>query len=56
VQLSKSVAYLGEHIEYIVRTRGGRSLSVFGSRRDRYVPGATVSLRIDTAEATLWAP
>jgi ABC-type Fe3+/spermidine/putrescine transport system ATPase subunit len=52
----ESVAYLGEHIEYAVRTSGGKSLHVFGSRRERYDPGATVSLRVDTSEATLWAP
>jgi ABC-type Fe3+/spermidine/putrescine transport system ATPase subunit len=52
----ESVAYLGEHIEYAVRTAGGRSLNVFGSRRERYDPGATVSLLVDTTEATLWAP
>jgi ABC-type Fe3+/spermidine/putrescine transport system ATPase subunit len=52
----ESVAYLGEHIEYGVRTSGGKALHVFGSRRDRYDPGAAVSLRVDTTEATLWAP
>jgi ABC-type Fe3+/spermidine/putrescine transport system ATPase subunit len=52
----ESVAYLGEHIEYAVRTAGGRSLNVFGSRRERYDPGTTVSLLVDTTEATLWAP
>jgi ABC-type Fe3+/spermidine/putrescine transport system ATPase subunit len=52
----ETVAYLGEHIEYAVRTTGGRSLLVFGSRRERYDPGATVRLHVDTSEATLWAP
>jgi ABC-type Fe3+/spermidine/putrescine transport system ATPase subunit len=51
----ESVAYLGEHIEYGVRTSGGKALHVFGTRRDRYEPGACVSLRVDTSEATLWA-
>jgi ABC-type Fe3+/spermidine/putrescine transport system ATPase subunit len=52
----ESVAYLGENIEYAVRTVGGRSLRIFGSRRDRYDAGASVSLHVDTSEATLWAP
>jgi ABC-type Fe3+/spermidine/putrescine transport system ATPase subunit len=52
----ESAAYLGEHIEYAVRTVGGRLLLVLGSRRERVEPGATVSLRIDTSEATFWAP
>ena len=52
----ESTAYLGEHIEYTVRTVGGRQLLVLGSRRARFEPGATVSLRIDTSEATFWAP
>ena len=52
----ESVAYLGENIEYGVRTVGGRTLRIFGSRRDRYDAGATVSLHVDTSEATLWAP
>jgi ABC-type Fe3+/spermidine/putrescine transport system ATPase subunit len=52
----ESAAYLGEHIEYGVRTVGGRLLLVLGSRRERVEPGATVSLRIDTSEATFWAP
>jgi hypothetical protein len=52
----ESAAYLGEHVEYAVRTEGGRTLHVFGPRRERYEPGAPVSLHIDTSEATLWAP
>jgi ABC-type Fe3+/spermidine/putrescine transport system ATPase subunit len=52
----ESVAYLGENIEYGVRTVGGRTLRIFGSRRDRYDAGASVSLHVDTSEATLWAP
>ena len=52
----ESTAYLGEHIEYTVRTAGGRQLLVLGSRRERLEPGATLSLRIDTTEATFWAP
>jgi ABC-type Fe3+/spermidine/putrescine transport system ATPase subunit len=50
----ETVAYLGEHIEYAVRTTGGRSLLVIGSRRERYAAGATVRLHVDTSEATLW--
>jgi ABC-type Fe3+/spermidine/putrescine transport system ATPase subunit len=52
----ESVAYLGEQIEYAVRTTGGKAMRVFGSRRERYEPGATISLRVDTSEATLWGP
>ncbi|MCA1645847.1 MAG: TOBE domain-containing protein, partial [Chloroflexi bacterium] len=52
----ETAAYLGEHIEYAVRTVGGRLLLVLGPRRERVEPGATVSLRIDTTEATFWAP
>ena len=51
-----SAAYLGEHIEYTVRTPGGRQLLVLGSRRERFEPGAPVTLRIDTTEATFWTP
>ena len=51
----ESSAYLGEHIEYSVRTAGGRSLVVISSRRQRYAVGAQVGLRVDTSEATLWA-
>jgi ABC-type Fe3+/spermidine/putrescine transport system ATPase subunit len=52
----ESVTYLGEHIEYAVRTVGGRLLLVLGSRRERVETGATVSLHIDTTEATFWTP
>jgi len=52
----ETATYLGEHIEYAVRTVGGRLLLVLGSRRERAEPGATVSLHIDTSEATFWAP
>jgi ABC-type Fe3+/spermidine/putrescine transport system ATPase subunit len=51
----ESAAYLGEHIEYTVRTLGGRQLLVLGSRRERFEPGAAVTLRIDTTEATFWS-
>jgi ABC-type Fe3+/spermidine/putrescine transport system ATPase subunit len=50
----EQAAYLGEHVEYTVRTQGGRQLHVFGPRRERYDPGALVSLEVDTSEATLW--
>ncbi|HEX8969033.1 MAG TPA: ABC transporter ATP-binding protein [Chloroflexota bacterium] len=50
----ETAAYLGERIEYGVRTAGGKSLMVFGSRRERYDPGAVIGLRVDTSEATLW--
>ena len=52
----ESAAYMGEHIEYAVRTVGGRLLLVLGQRRERVEPGAAVTLRIDTSEATFWAP
>ena len=52
----ESAAYMGEHIEYAVRTVGGRLLLVLGPRRERVEPGAAVTLRIDTSEATFWAP
>jgi ABC-type Fe3+/spermidine/putrescine transport system ATPase subunit len=51
----ESAAYLGERIEYGVRTAGGRSMLVVSSRQNRYEPGAMVGLRVDTSEATLWA-
>ena len=44
----------GERIEYEVRTAAGRSLVVFGSRRDRHAVGATVSLCVDSREVTVW--
>jgi ABC-type Fe3+/spermidine/putrescine transport system ATPase subunit len=51
----ETAAYLGEHIEYAVRTAGGKSLVVLSSRRQRFDAGAQVGLRVDTSEATLWA-
>jgi ABC-type Fe3+/spermidine/putrescine transport system ATPase subunit len=51
----ETVAYLGERIEYVVRTAGGRSFVVFSSRRDRYEVGDSVGLQVDTQEATVWA-
>jgi ABC-type Fe3+/spermidine/putrescine transport system ATPase subunit len=50
----ESAAYLGEHIEYGVRTAGGKSLLVLSPRRQRYEPGATVGLRVDTTQVTVW--
>jgi ABC-type Fe3+/spermidine/putrescine transport system ATPase subunit len=50
----ESVAYLGERIEYEVRTATGRPLVVFGSRRDRHAVGARVSLCVDCSEVTVW--
>ncbi len=50
----ETVAYLGERIEYAVRTAGGRSMLVVSPRHQFYEPGATVGLRIDTSEATVW--
>ena len=51
----ETVAYLGERVEYSVRTAGGRSFLVFSTRRERRQVGETVSLRIDTADATVWS-
>jgi ABC-type Fe3+/spermidine/putrescine transport system ATPase subunit len=51
----ETAAYLGEHIEYGVRTAGGQLLLVISPRRQRYDLGAPVSVRVDTSEATLWA-
>jgi ABC-type Fe3+/spermidine/putrescine transport system ATPase subunit len=51
----ESAAYLGERIEYGVRTAGGKSMLVVSTRQQRYEPGELVGLRVDTSEATLWA-
>jgi ABC-type Fe3+/spermidine/putrescine transport system ATPase subunit len=51
----ETAAYLGEHIEYGVRTAGGQLLLVLSPRRQRYDLGAPISVRVDTSEATLWA-
>jgi ABC-type Fe3+/spermidine/putrescine transport system ATPase subunit len=51
----ESAAYLGERIEYGVRTAGGKSMLVVSTRQQRYAPGTLVGLRVDTSEATLWA-
>jgi ABC-type Fe3+/spermidine/putrescine transport system ATPase subunit len=50
----ESAAYLGERVEYIVRTAGGRQFNVFGPRRGAFAAGDAVCLRIDTTEATFW--
>ncbi len=50
----ENAAYLGDRVEYTVRTTGGRAFTVFGPRREPYTIGAPVALHIDTAEATLW--
>ncbi len=50
----ETAAYLGERIEYVVRTAGGRSMLVISPRHQFYEPGAVVGLRVDTSEATLW--
>jgi ABC-type Fe3+/spermidine/putrescine transport system ATPase subunit len=50
------VAYLGERIEYAVRTSvGGRSFLVYSARRDRFPVGAQLDLVVDPSEATVWA-
>ena len=50
----ETAAYLGERIEYAVRTAGGRSMLVVSPRHQLYEPGSMVGLRVDTSEATLW--
>jgi ABC-type Fe3+/spermidine/putrescine transport system ATPase subunit len=50
----ETAAYLGERIEYGVRTAGGRSMLVVSPRHQWYEPGAQIGLRVDTSEATLW--
>jgi ABC-type Fe3+/spermidine/putrescine transport system ATPase subunit len=50
----ETAAYLGDRVEYAVRTVGGRSFTVFGPRREPHAIGASVALHIDTAGATLW--
>jgi ABC-type Fe3+/spermidine/putrescine transport system ATPase subunit len=50
----ESIAYLGERVEYAVRTRGGRVLGVFSSRHERHDVGDTISVCLDTREATFW--
>jgi iron(III) transport system ATP-binding protein len=51
----ETAAYLGEHIEYGVRTTGGQLLVVTSPRRQRFDLGAPVSVRVDTSGATLWS-
>lgn len=50
----EEAAYLGERVEYRVRTSGGRSYVVYGPRRERYPLGTKVDLVIDTSSATVW--
>jgi ABC-type Fe3+/spermidine/putrescine transport system ATPase subunit len=47
-------AYLGERVEYNVRTSSGRTLFVFSSRRQQFPIGAQVDLVIDTTGASVW--
>jgi ABC-type Fe3+/spermidine/putrescine transport system ATPase subunit len=50
----EEAAYLGERVEYNVRTSSGRSLFVFSSRRQQFPIGAQVDLVIDTTGASVW--
>jgi ABC-type Fe3+/spermidine/putrescine transport system ATPase subunit len=50
----EEVAYLGERVEYSVRTAAGRSFLVFSPRKDQFPIGAHIDLVIDTAGATVW--
>ncbi|MBV9329665.1 MAG: ABC transporter ATP-binding protein [Chloroflexi bacterium] len=47
-------AFLGERIEYTLRTPGGKTLVVFGARHEEHPPGTELALVVDTAEASLW--
>jgi hypothetical protein len=50
----EQVAFMGERIEYSVRTSGGRAFIVFASRRERFPIGTPVDLLVDTTDATVW--
>jgi ABC-type Fe3+/spermidine/putrescine transport system ATPase subunit len=50
----EEAAYLGERVEYSVRTSAGRSFIVFSARRDRHPVGAQLDLVVDTVDATVW--
>jgi ABC-type Fe3+/spermidine/putrescine transport system ATPase subunit len=50
----EEASYLGERVEYSVRTAGGRGLTVFNARRERFAVGVEVDLVLDTADATVW--
>jgi ABC-type Fe3+/spermidine/putrescine transport system ATPase subunit len=50
----EEAAYLGERVEYNVRTNSGRSLFVFSSRRQQFPIGTQVDLVIDTTGASVW--
>ena len=52
--LVEEAVYLGERVEYMVLTAGGRRCLVFSARRERYPVGAEVDMVIDTADAALW--
>jgi ABC-type Fe3+/spermidine/putrescine transport system ATPase subunit len=51
----ETAAYLGEHIEYGVRTAGGQLLLVTSPRRHHFDIGAAISVRVDTSGATVWS-
>ncbi len=51
----EAAAYLGERVEYSLRTAGGRVLQVPSPRRERFDVGTRVGLRVDTSEVSLWA-
>jgi ABC-type Fe3+/spermidine/putrescine transport system ATPase subunit len=51
----QEAAYLGERVEYRVRTRAGQELHVFGPSHERHPIGASVDLVISTSTATVWA-
>jgi ABC-type Fe3+/spermidine/putrescine transport system ATPase subunit len=51
----EEVLYLGERIEYRVRTPGSASFLVAAPRRERYQLGAELDLVLDTAGVTIWA-
>jgi ABC-type Fe3+/spermidine/putrescine transport system ATPase subunit len=46
--------YLGDRVEYALRTERGRSLLVSSPRQDRYATGTALDLVIEPATATVW--
>ena len=50
----EEVLYLGERVEYRVRTISDRSFLISSSRHERYDLGAELDLVIDTNGVILW--
>jgi ABC-type Fe3+/spermidine/putrescine transport system ATPase subunit len=51
----EEVVYLGERIEYRVRSGESQAFLVAGSRRERFSPGTDLDLILDTSGVTVWA-